>query len=60
MTREWGGCKIYVPTEASVRRAARDSRIRRRRADGTTTTRIAREECLSVRQVCNILARGLN
>ena len=57
MTREWGGCKIYVPTEASVRRGARDSRIHRRRAEGATTARIAREEGLSVRQVCNILAR---
>ena len=58
MTRKWGGCKIYVPTEASVRRVARDTRIRKRRAKGATTSRIAREERLSVRQVCNILARG--
>ena len=58
MAREWGGCKIYVPTETSVRRVARDTRIRRRRAEGATTSQIAREEGLSVRQVCNILARG--
>ena len=58
MVREWGGCKIYVPTGASVLRAARDSEIRRRRAEGATTSRIAREEGLSVRQVCNILVRG--
>ena len=57
ITREWGGCKIYVPTEASVRRVARNSRISMRRAEGSTTSRIAREEGLSVRQVCNILAR---
>ena len=58
MVGEWGGCKIYVPTEASVRRSARDSRIHRRRAEGATTSVIAREEGLSVRHVCNILARG--
>ena len=39
---------------------ARDSRIRKRRAEGATTSRIAREEGLSVRQVCNILARRPN
>ena len=59
MARRWGGCKIYVPTEASVRRVARDTRIRRRRAEGVTTSRIAHEEGLSVRQVCNILTRRL-
>ena len=50
----WGGCRVYIPN--LFRRAARDARIARLRADGSSVREIARLEGLSYRQIERILA----
>ncbi len=58
LVRWWGGCPIYVPTMAAARRAARDERIRRGRAEGALVRDIARSEGLTARRVRGILSPG--
>ena len=58
LVRFWGGCPIYVPTMAAARRAVRDRRIPRRRAEGVPVREIARSEGLKAPRVRSILVLG--
>ena len=59
IVNEWGGCQVYIPEMSTIVRADRNERIRGRRAAGASAREIAREEGLSVRQVRNIVSRGV-